>query len=345
MRFELRAHLYGYGGWGTAAEHHDRMRRLASELMSVSGTVFAPEDELCSEVALHIRLLSPERGEVELPSPLDMLDLSTPRVFMECSTAIEVSPEVYRRSAWVRAEHLTEHLEMVAMTRMDEALAALAFALSIAMPDEVHISDPEFQPKHPDHFESAVSSHSLRRGVVLAEELGWPPLSTVPLQQVVAWLHALPGWREGIGRGGVGRAVAALSQALKQGASRSTPLHLLWAMVGLEALYVRGLEGLSAQLIAKVQLLLGPFPTHKKRFGRVYRYRSRFVHGDVDVPFAYRERGEDADVWQFIWESDNEGSLAAITLLASIQELIRRGWYDLAYEWAIIPPPAEPPRS
>ena len=112
----------------------------------------------------------------------------------------------------------------------------------------------------------------------------------------------------------------------------------MWGMVGLEALYCRGKDGLRAQVSEKAQLLLGVLSSHKKRIGQLYDYRSSFLHGSRDIPFAQREREDDQDAMQFFWQSDDESALAIIALLASIQELVVRNWHELEFRTHIVPP-------
>lgn len=158
------------------------------------------------------------------------------------------------------------------------------------------------------------------------------------LRQVFDWLESLDGWSDGIGRGHVGRAVAALSHAVATSRGHNSPLRLMWGMVGLEALYCRGKDGLRAQVSEKAQLLLGVLSSHKKRIGQLYDYRSSFLHGSRDIPFAQREREDDQDAMQFFWQSDDESALAIIALLASIQELVVRNWHELEFRTHIVPP-------
>jgi hypothetical protein len=57
---------------------------------------------------------------------------------------------------------------------------------------------------------------------------------------------------------------------------------LFWALVGIEAVYVRSRQGLPEQVRDESQILLGKQVTYKKEISRMYDSRSRFVHGDLN---------------------------------------------------------------
>lgn len=56
---------------------------------------------------------------------------------------------------------------------------------------------------------------------------------------------------------------------------------------GLEALYCQGNSNLPGQLNVKSTLLLGDRVSFKKDFNKMYDYRSRFVHGDLNFQDQY----------------------------------------------------------
>ena len=88
-------------------------------------------------------------------------------------------------------------------------------------------------------------------------------------------------------RGRVGRAISASSYLIKQQAYDVSPVDLVWALLAIEALSATGNEGLKNQLMTKSELLLGKRFAYKKRFQRIYDFRSRFVHGDIDFGVEY----------------------------------------------------------
>jgi hypothetical protein len=124
---------------------------------------------------------------------------------------------------------------------------------------------------------------------------------------------------------------------------------LLWALLGLEALYTRGTTELGSQLSAKTQLLLGEQQDFKKAITRMYAYRSRLTHGDVSIPMHYCEYEGLAEYESFLDEVCDQNYLAANVLASSLQALVVRGMTALDFEWRIaesaIPGHPKPRRS
>jgi hypothetical protein len=175
--------------------------------------------------------------------------------------------------------------------------------------------------------------------VSAARELGWPPIRALSLDDTWQWLSRIPGFSDGEPRGPVGRAVSALSHILHKDAAGGVAGSLMWAMVGLEALYCRGSAALREQLLAKSEILLGPRTDNKRAFSRVYDVRSRFIHGDIDMPVSYY--AYDTDESGFGDDTYDSFQLAAATLLASLQELALRNTIELEFTYSLKQAPAD----
>jgi hypothetical protein len=165
-----------------------------------------------------------------------------------------------------------------------------------------------------------------------AVRIGWPQLPNINVREVWRWMSGVPGILEGHGRGPAGRGVAALSFLFSD--VNKPALELVWALVGLEALYGHGNSGVKSQLLEKSEVLLGPRLAHKRRFGRMYDYRSRFVHGDIDLPLAFCE---DSSSHQDAFESESDESmfLAVAMLVATLQKLVSLERYALDFDYTL----------
>jgi hypothetical protein len=170
-----------------------------------------------------------------------------------------------------------------------------------------------------------------------AKKKGWPPLAELSVATCLQWLYRIPGFVEGVPSGPLGRAITALSQISPLGEPESSAA-LMWCMVGLEALYTRGKEGIASQLLEKAQVLLGPVGRDRKAFRGLYDYRSRFVHGGLDFPLSYTPYdGLDAFLDAQLNLYDNE-LLAEALLLATLQAMVTRDLMDLHFRWELVEP-------
>jgi hypothetical protein len=166
-----------------------------------------------------------------------------------------------------------------------------------------------------------------------ARQLGWPPILDLPIPRVWDWLNALPRFSTGMASGRVGRAVSALSFLMRPDLELS-PSDLVWALLGLEALYCSGAQGKQSQLIEKSSLLLGPNTTNASKFREMYEYRSRFLHGNFDFPRAYIDMNDDA-AGEFRGDAYECWSLASCLLIATLQEMVNRDLNELNFRYAL----------
>jgi hypothetical protein len=169
----------------------------------------------------------------------------------------------------------------------------------------------------------------------LAAEYAWPPLLDIPLARTYKWLLGLPGFDRKVGAGPVGRAVAALSYV----ALEEEHAEMVWPLVGLEALYGRGKEGLQRQLLEKSEVFLGRRKAFKQKFQDMYDVRSRFLHGDMDLPFAHAPDFATDEHEAFDEASEHTAALSTAILVASLQKLVMEDRYDFEFKYARVEEP------
>lgn len=182
---------------------------------------------------------------------------------------------------------------------------------------------------------SAFFAEDLFSAVQAAQQLGWPRFSKPTLLQGWNWLRTSDALVDGIGVGPLGRSLAAVSHLTVPDLRETSSIGLVWILLGLEALYSRGNVGLKEQLLGKSEALLGPRTDNKRAFGNVYDFRSRLLHGDVDLPLRFTEfnavqkyQDYQADLWR------NEG-LALAVLLATLQWMVVANAKELNFEYVL----------
>jgi hypothetical protein len=171
---------------------------------------------------------------------------------------------------------------------------------------------------------------------VLAGRFAWPPLSVLSISRVHEWMLSTDQVEAAWGTGPIGRALAALSHAASS--EYRTESMLLWPLIGLEALYGRAHDGLQRQLLEKSEVLLGPRLAFKKRFASIYAERSRFVHGDMDIPFSYRLQESEKSL-RFSEVTRETSALALAILVSTLQQLAEEGRRDLEFSYRRDEPP------
>lgn len=175
---------------------------------------------------------------------------------------------------------------------------------------------------------------------------GWPPLCRLPIADVDEWLCRIPGVQESMGVDRTGRALAALSCILCRSPDQGSEMGIVWALLGLEALYGEGNQGLSQQILRKSELVLGTKRANKKRLAGVYNYRSRFLHGDIDMPFAFTDNHMDPpDLGKFMFETYDYWGIATSMLVATLQQMVRLKLVELKFSLSLDKPDSDAVRT
>lgn len=221
-----------------------------------------------------------------------------------------------------------------ACSELHSTLLDLYLALSIAHPGSIYFWESwlfcERRFLRTEHGAMTSFDEARKRTI----ELKWPKIQNLNVADVYQWLTNVPGFHDRRGIGPIGRAIAALSYLIKT-SSKSQELSLVWALLGLEALYGRGNVGLKAQLLEKSEALLGPRQENKKVFSWMYDFRSRLLHGDMDL--LYQHNHYDADpIYETLWDEFYEcEAVATAMLIATLQDLCKRRSYSLEFGYRL----------
>jgi hypothetical protein len=178
----------------------------------------------------------------------------------------------------------------------------------------------------------AMDGYALQRAAKVAGQMGWPRLGVLDIRTVWAWAAKHRDMLEAFDSTALGRALSAFSRLFERNTA-DQPMQLLWALVGLEALYVRGKTDLLQQVREKSQVLLGQQQAYKKKITQMYEFRSRFVHGDLDFPGLYLFGDAREVVGKYDQGLYDAIAVAVAVLVATIQEVIRRDWSGLRFDY------------
>ena len=179
-----------------------------------------------------------------------------------------------------------------------------------------------------------MDGYALQRAAKIAEVTGWPQLRMMNTNVVWGWAAKRVSMFDGFDGTAMGRAICALSRIFEH-KTTDHPMQLLWALVGLEALYVRGKSELLQQVRDKSQTLLGQQAAFKKRITSMYDFRSRFVHGDLDFPGLLLVGDSRDEVSRYDNDLYDAVSIATAVLVATIQEIIHRGWSGVKFDYKV----------
>lgn len=151
-----------------------------------------------------------------------------------------------------------------------------------------------------------------------SSKMNWPKIKNLSFHETIDWFHKYEIHPNFISKNRAHRAINAFSQLIGDLKSKDTSV-LFWVMLGIESLLADGSQGITKQINDKSILILGEPKEYKKKLNKLYDYRSRLVHGDLDIfPSFY------TDFESFEVEYNDFLSFAISILIALIRELISK---------------------
>jgi hypothetical protein len=303
---------------------------------------------LTSECSFHDALNAVHRFSIELVDESDpdvaahwkpSTGLRLPYKFVKLASVVTyddafVTAEANRYSDAVRlsigeAEYL---IASGACSALDARLFDLCLAANVALPGAFSYRST-LRLVNGAFVESGYAAlHQLDEALDASVEYSWPPLGELPLSSVVSWLDNMPGFRDRVGRTRLGRAIGALSYLIKEHSRDENELSIVWALLGIEALYGRGSEAIKNQVIEKCESFLGKPVTHTKNLSRMYDHRSRVIHGDLDIAFRHSNSGTEgiSDFFDRLYESER---VATAVLLSTLQRMCAEQKHELSFRY------------
>jgi hypothetical protein len=228
----------------------------------------------------------------------------------------------------------------IACEQFASVITQLLLATQIAKPDVLAVDEIELY-LFKRFLKTADSVHRLCSIGEFIDRQSWPVIEALPICSVWQWLCSSVPLAENLGKTPVDRALNAFTYLVKdEPAKRSELESLMWAMVGLEALYGRGASDLTYQLVEKVGVLLGKNERLEKLVREMYRFRSLFIHGKADFPSAFFDAYGLPEYDKYMKKSDVTARSIAI-LIASLQQLVKRNWKNLGFSFIADDPPHE----
>lgn len=176
---------------------------------------------------------------------------------------------------------------------------------------------------------------SLREASIFVESKEWPKLQALNIEKVWDWIVRQEGFLDGFSCDPTSQALNAITHLLEF--KVNNPLEVFWALIGIEALYVNQSTKapIMEQVREKIHILLGSPTSYKKVFGKMYDFRSAFVHGRLNFPGRHLVFDAREDAEKYSDNSYETSSLAIAILIATIQELIIRDWRGLKFTYKV----------
>lgn len=164
-----------------------------------------------------------------------------------------------------------------------------------------------------------------------SEKIKWPNLDKLDINDVIESFNFNNYSLEGISKNDFQRAINSFSHNFFNLFDKSTDI-LFWNMVGIEALLAKGNKDIQSQIKEKSSLILGEPTEFKKKLTRLYEYRSKFIHGELNFPpkFSSDYESFDNDYFDYM-------SFSSSILLSLIRNMIKNKKYKFDFEYRLLP--------
>ncbi|MFC0878444.1 hypothetical protein ACE01N_17755 [Saccharicrinis sp. FJH2] len=159
-----------------------------------------------------------------------------------------------------------------------------------------------------------------------SERIKWPLIRNIKLIETINWFHKYEVHPNQMSVNKAHKAINAFSQLIGDIKFNNTS-DLFWVMLGIESLLAEGNQGITKQIKDKSILILGEPKEYKKKLQKLYDYRSRLVHGDIDIFPSYY-----SDFDSFDKEYNDYLDFAISILIALIRELIFKQADEFIFE-------------
>lgn len=149
-----------------------------------------------------------------------------------------------------------------------------------------------------------------------AKRIRWPVIKSLELNDTLSWFISNGLHTNYSSKNKLHRAINAFSYQFSNLHEKDTS-KLFWTMVGIEALLAEGVNNVMGQIKSKSSIILGQPVEYKKKLDKLYNYRSRFVHGDIDFPAKFSSDYDnfESEYWDYL-------HFANSILLALIRTLV-----------------------
>lgn len=220
-------------------------------------------------------------------------------------------------------------------TSIVEHLSISVLSANISSPGVISCIGGGFLAEDRFIMSAPTLSNYLLETLELARELGWPREEPVSYATSRMWTEQVMKGGDLIAQNESQRALAAFSNIAARGRREDSGLEIFWAIMGLEALYCKGTEGLKKQLFEKASVLFGEIEDNKKKIRRMYDVRSSYVHGSLNMPYSFTRDSENEESEYFYKTVSEAESTSFLLLVATLQYLVSINSPHLEFEYKL----------
>jgi hypothetical protein len=248
----------------------------------------------------------------------------TSRAFQALVFIIEVPEKeaeatIYDGTSETKEISVENYVSLVA-TEFKIQLTNFLLFLQIAKPGAFRTREGDLfvNDEYYGSYESISSIH--QEAFLEIKKIGWPKFKNLKYQDVITWYKQFNLSFEKMADRKAEIALNAFSYLFQDRTDMT--LDLFWSLIGIEALYCTGKEGKAEQIFEKTQVVLGSISDFKKKVKTMYNFRSRLIHGDLNIPSAISKHFSLKEFEEYSDEFYDATIFSVAILTATLQELI-----------------------
>lgn len=182
-----------------------------------------------------------------------------------------------------------------------------------------------------DDLETSISGYLL--GAILnAREKQWPKVEILTIKQTWNWILKRKDFINAMGSKPIERALRAFTHIF----DANNYEDLFYSLIGIEAIYTSGRQGVLEQLREKSIAIFGEPENYKNSLSKMYDIRSRFMHGALNFPSKYYIYDGIEEFDEFMRKEYSQClEMAEALLVATIQQFVINDAEDLNYHLQI----------
>jgi hypothetical protein len=200
---------------------------------------------------------------------------------------------------------------------IDSYLRKLLLILNLSYATPISFLKSLIQKDKEDIGISQYVMNSIDFAYIHIEKIEWPSVISPKLQKTLNWLRKFEINLHSSSKSPAGRAINAFSHIFSYELFETDSAKLFWCLLGIEALFASNNNGIMEQIRQRIQIVFGEPKEFKRKINKLYEFRSRLIHGDLDFPAKFSE-----DVDNYEYEYWDYVSFATSLLMSSIKTLI-----------------------
>ena len=194
----------------------------------------------------------------------------------------EMDRELVKRHQFTEEQLIEVTIQDIAR-EFQKAINDFRIAMNIAFPGFFEVSEGYIFVKDKRYIKTETSYSSLLDAVLSARERKWPEIQILNIGDTWDWLLRRENFINAMSSNPIERALSAFTHIFQA----ENYDDLFYSLIGIEAIYTDGKQGILEQLRKKSSAIFGEPENYKNSLSKMYDIRSRFIHGNLNFPSKY----------------------------------------------------------